>query len=206
MSYCIRRCHANAIEIPGRLSTDTTTEVSANSIAAGSYQVIRYESTCLCYVGKAHAGGESQLTHLCPDHVARKLLSRMPLLWTINNEIEFHRAIVQLSKLRQTPPPGSQLPASIPGRFPILEPYSATWRRDSTGRLHVAFLAHRSEGFAEIAAVCIEEQPNHQGLIIRLARNELQQIEEVESIRVLLRVLEDWASEGMLAVLREVRQ
>ncbi|KAK1656901.1 hypothetical protein BDP55DRAFT_55737 [Colletotrichum godetiae] len=71
---------------------------------------------------------------------------------------------------------------------------------------HVAFLPQRSEGFAEIAAVCIEEQPNHQGLIIRLARNELQRTEEVESIRGLLRVLEDCASEGMLAVLREVRQ
>ncbi|KZL64543.1 deaminase [Colletotrichum tofieldiae] len=105
----------------------------------------------------------------------------MPLLWTIDDETKFHQAVAQVSKLRQTPFQEAN--------------YRHQYRGDEMQLAdHVALIAHSSEGFPEIAAVCIEEQPDQQGLLIRLARNELQRTEEVESIRSLLRVLEGCAS------------
>ncbi|KXH62680.1 hypothetical protein CNYM01_13107 [Colletotrichum nymphaeae SA-01] len=71
---------------------------------------------------------------------------------------------------------------------------------------HVAYLAHSSERFEKIAAVCVEEQPDQKGLLIRLARNELRDTEELESIRGLLRVLEHCASGGISPVLLEFRR
>ncbi|OHE94864.1 hypothetical protein CORC01_09783 [Colletotrichum orchidophilum] len=91
------------------------------------------------------------------------------------------------------PPPGSRIPTSIPRG---LQSSGHVLRLEDETQLadHVALIAHSSEGFPEIAAVCIEEQPDQQGLIIRLARKELQRTEEVESIRGLLGVLEGCTS------------
>ncbi|KAI3532642.1 hypothetical protein CABS02_13787 [Colletotrichum abscissum] len=116
----------------------------------------------------------------------------MPLLWTTDDEIKFHQAVVRLSKLRQTPHQEvnyrQQYRESRQSSDHVLRLQDEMQLAD-----HVAYLAHSSEGFEKIAAVCVEEQPDRKGLIIRLARNELRDTEEVESIRGLLRILEDCA-------------
>ncbi|KAK2005404.1 hypothetical protein LZ32DRAFT_510872, partial [Colletotrichum eremochloae] len=123
----------------------------------------------------------------------RTTLAKMPLLWTIEDETKFHQAIVQVSKLRQTPRQEANYRHQYRGG---LQSSDHVLRLEDEMQLadHVAFIAHSSEGFSEIAAACVEERPDQQGLLIRLARNELQRTEEVESIRCLLRVLEGCAS------------
>ncbi|KZL65166.1 ott 1508-like deaminase [Colletotrichum incanum] len=129
----------------------------------------------------------------------------MPLLWTINDETKFHQAIAQLSKLRQTPLQEANYRHQYRGG-PQSSDHVLRLEDEMQLADHVAFIAHSSEGFPEIAAACIEERPDQQGLLIRLARNELRRTEEVKSIRCLLRVLEGCASGGMLAILLDVRQ
>ncbi|KAK7433960.1 hypothetical protein Landi51_13735 [Colletotrichum acutatum] len=129
----------------------------------------------------------------------------MPLLWTTDDGIEIHQAVLRLSKLRQTPHQEVNYRQRYrESRQPsdhVLRPEDEMQMAD-----HIAYLAHSSEGFAEIAAVCVEEQPDQQGLLIRLARNELRDTEEVENLRGLLRVLEECASGGMSPVVLEFRR
>ncbi|KAK2001005.1 hypothetical protein LX36DRAFT_698582 [Colletotrichum falcatum] len=117
----------------------------------------------------------------------------MPLLWAIDDETRFHQAIAQVSRLRQTPfrEANYRHQHREAPRFSdhVLRPEDEMQLAD-----HVALIAHSSEGPLEIAAVCIEEQPDQQGLRVRLARNELKRAEDVESVRGLLRVLESCAS------------
>ncbi|KAK2059324.1 hypothetical protein LY76DRAFT_653434 [Colletotrichum caudatum] len=117
----------------------------------------------------------------------------MPLLWTIDDETKFHQAIVQVSKLRQTPRQEANYRHQYRGG-PQSSDHVLRLKDEMQLADHVTFIAHSSEGFSEIAAACVEERPDQQGLLIRLARNELQRTEEVESIRCLLRVLEGCAS------------
>ncbi|KAI3530699.1 hypothetical protein CABS02_14427 [Colletotrichum abscissum] len=117
----------------------------------------------------------------------------MPLLWTTDDGIKFHQAVLRLSKLRQTP----HQEVNYRQRYrESRQPSDHVLRPEDEMQLadHIAHLAHSSEGFAEIAAVCVEEQLYQQGLLIRLARNELRDTEEVENLRGLLRVLEECAS------------
>lgn len=117
----------------------------------------------------------------------------MPVFWTVDDEARIHRAIVQLSKLRQTPRQEVNYRQQYQGNSKASD-YILRFEDEMQLADHVAFVAHGCEGFSEIAAVCIEEQPNQQGLLVRLARNELRYTREVENIRGLLQVLEDCAS------------
>jgi hypothetical protein len=63
---------------------------------------------------------------------------------------------------------------------------------------HVAFLAHNCEGFPAIASVCVEEQPDGQGLSLRLARNKLQDLRETKDLQKVLDVLENCAKQGKI--------
>ncbi|KAK2036514.1 hypothetical protein LZ31DRAFT_571371 [Colletotrichum somersetense] len=106
----------------------------------------------------------------------------MPLLWTIDDETKFHQAIVQVSKLRQTP--GQE--ANYRHRYrggPQSSEHVLRLEDEMQLADYVAFIAYSSEGFPDIAAACIEQRPDQQGLLIRLARNKLQRTDEVESIR-----------------------
>ncbi|KAK1957308.1 hypothetical protein LY78DRAFT_401302 [Colletotrichum sublineola] len=83
----------------------------------------------------------------------------MPLLWTIDDETKFHQSIVQVSKLRQTPRQEANYRHQYRGGP---QSSSHVLRLEDEMQLadHVAFIAHSSEGFPEIAAACIEERPD----------------------------------------------
>lgn len=121
----------------------------------------------------------------------------MPKLWQRDGEFAFHDAITRLSKLRQTPSP--EVSYREQNYTDVSEDPNYVLRFEEELQLadHLGYLAQGCEGFPEIAAVCIEEQQDQHGLIVRLARNELHPSADLSGLRNLLRSIGECSSSCM---------
>lgn len=122
----------------------------------------------------------------------------MPPWWDEDGERAFHEAVFKLSSLRQTPCPDVYY-RQKPQRDPRSPGYILRLQDELQLADHIAFLAHDCEGPLPIAAVCIEEQQDHPGLRVRLARNHLRSPDDVRGIGQLLGVLQDCAQKGLFS-------
>jgi hypothetical protein len=120
----------------------------------------------------------------------------MPSLWTVTDELAFHKAMVTLAKTRQNPRPDENYRRSI--RNPLSQSSAHVLRLEDELQLadHLAFLAHNCEGFPAITSICIEEHPGKQGLTVRLVRNELRDDLATGDIRKVLHLLQRCATQG----------
>ncbi|CCF46131.1 hypothetical protein CH063_03791 [Colletotrichum higginsianum] len=105
----------------------------------------------------------------------------MPPWWDEDGERAFHEAVFKLSSLRQTPCPDVYY-RQKPRTDPRSPGYILSLQDELQLADHIAFLAHDCEGPLPIAAVCIEEQQDHPGLRVRLARNHLRSPDDVRAL------------------------
>jgi hypothetical protein len=118
----------------------------------------------------------------------------MPELWTENAKTSFHKATFALAKTRQNPLPPIDYRSQLHSHSIDQQNHLLSLEDELQLADHIAFLAHTGEGFAAIAAVCIEERQD--GLIVRLARNKLRQVGVVKGLEQVLGVLQKCCTEG----------
>jgi hypothetical protein len=120
----------------------------------------------------------------------------MPTFWTTDEEIQFHKTIHELSQRMQTP--NSEIDYREHLRdCEQRQEYVLSLHHEMQIADHLAYLTHTSEGSSKITAICVEERPDSQGLLIRLACNDLQNADEIAHIQDLLKTMQECALKGM---------